>query len=60
MIYLFRTDDLIELELEQTHEEIATLSIKCMIDNVNLNYHLTKQDVFKLIGSLHIIHKEMK
>jgi hypothetical protein len=60
MIYLFRTDNLIELELEQTHEEIATLSITSFGEDLTLNYALCKQDVFKLIGALHTIHKEMK
>ena len=61
MIYKFRdVERESTLELEKKDKEIVEISIKFDYgDDVWRNIFLNKEDVFKLIGALHIIQKEM-
>jgi len=48
------------LELEKLDEDTVEISIKFDYDNdVWRNIFLNKEDVFKLIGALHLIQKEL-
>lgn len=60
MIYKFKDEELEStLELEKTNENTIQISIKFDYDDdVWRNIFLNKEDVFKLIGALHLIQKE--
>lgn len=61
MIYKFKKEN-INLEVEQTNEETVTITLyndEEGDDNV-MDVGLHKSDIFKLIGALHLLHKEMK
>lgn len=61
MIYKFKKEN-INLEVEQTNEETVTITLhndKEGYENV-MEICLHKSDIFKMIGALHLLHKEMK
>jgi hypothetical protein len=61
MIYKFKDEELDStLELEKRDGNIVEISIKFDYDDdVWRNIFLNKEDVFKLIGALHLIQKEL-
>ena len=61
MIYKFKDEELNStLELEKRDGNIVEISIKFdHDDDVWRNIFLNKEDVFKLIGALHLIQKEL-
>ena len=61
MIYKFKDVELEStLELEKINGNIVEISIKFDYDDdVWRNILLNKEDVFKLIGALHLIQKEL-
>lgn len=63
MIYKFRQEeqDCI-LEIEPVLDEVSIDMVELTIITVNGNWSvcLYKDDLYKLIGALHVIHKEMK
>lgn len=67
MIYKFQKD-CVDLEVELIQEkdisvvlqEFTTISIKYFESKDWLSICLSKQDVYHLIGALHLLHKEMK
>lgn len=57
MIYKFRDSD-ISMEIEQCGE--STISIYIHEENEDFRaISLDKKDVYKLIGALHLLHKEL-
>ena len=61
MIYKFKDEELNStLELEKRDGNIVEISVKFDYDDdVWRNIFLNKEDVFKLIGALHLIQKEL-
>ena len=61
MIYKFKDEELDStLELEKRDGNIVEISVKFDYDDdVWRNIFLNKEDVFKLIGALHLIQKEL-
>jgi len=66
MIYKFADyESAIDMEvnhIENTNPEPDSIlfTIKTDEEALELNIHLNKKEVFKLIGALHLLHKEMK
>jgi len=67
MIYKFTEYEsgmIMEIEhMQNDHPEKDTINFLIFedgSDEVGLGVHLNKKDVFKLIGALHLLHKEMK
>jgi len=63
MIYKFKelpTDMEMEVELMKEGVDYVSISIKDIDDSQWQTINLEKDDVYKLIGALHLLHKEMR
>jgi hypothetical protein len=65
MIYKFETKhSVLEIELSKAEDENDndTVMVSVKYDDMNgfVTKSLFKNDVYKLIGALHLLHKEMK
>ena len=67
MIYKFSNDGIdLEIQLVQDKDgekvlrEATNISITQHYDDTCISIDLSKQDVYHLIGALHLLHKEMK
>lgn len=63
MIYKFKKDEQgITLELEHIKDELPFDAVEITISKLDYEFsiQLHKEDVYRLIGALHLIQKEMK
>ena len=66
MIYKFIDDEngnVFEIQLienEQPANDVINFNIECYESDKILSVNLHKKDVFRLIGALHMLHKEME
>jgi hypothetical protein len=61
MIYKFNDEEAQSiLEFEQINEDLIQIRIQEYGDDLPAMFCLNKHSVYKLIGALHLLHKEMK
>ena len=63
MIYKFKelpTDMEMEVELMKEGIDYVSISIKDIDDSEWKTINLEREEVYKLIGALHLLHKEMR
>ena len=61
MIYKFDdSENDVVLEIEQTNEDEVQIRIEEYDADMAVGFYLNKAQVYKLIGALHLLHKEMK
>ena len=63
MIYKFKQEDqnsILEVENITEREPISIVELTIIESNGTKSIFLYKEDVYKLIGALHLLHKEMK
>lgn len=63
MIYKFENEETTQLEVEYLPiENVLQVSMRNEDESPDewISLHLSKEDVYKLIGALHLLHKEMK
>jgi UTP-glucose-1-phosphate uridylyltransferase len=63
MIYKFRKQDqdsILEVENITELENVGIVELTIITHNGTRSISLYKDDVYKLIGALHLLHKEMK
>lgn len=63
MIYKFKQDDqavILEVELINDQAPVDMVQLTIMAEHGSNCVYLYKEDVYKLIGALHLLHKEMK
>lgn len=63
MIYKFRKQDqdsILEVEKITELENVGIVELTILTPNGTRSISLYKDDVYKLIGALHLLHKEMK
>ena len=63
MIYKFKKGEqssILEVEHITEVENIGIVELSILNPNVDTSISLYKDDVYKLIGALHLLHKEMK
>ena len=63
MIYKFKQEDqdsILEVENITESEQISIVELTILTPNGTTSILLYKEDIYKLIGALHLLHKEMK
>lgn len=63
MIYKFENSETIQLEIEYLPvENVLQVSMRNEDESPDewISLHLSRYDVYKLIGALHLLHKEME
>lgn len=62
MIYKFKQDDqdlILEIEHLKEQEGVNMVELTIISQHVSQSIYLYKDDIYKLIGALHLIQKEM-
>jgi hypothetical protein len=62
MIYKFKQDDqdlILEIEHLKEREGVNMVELTIISQRVTQSIYLYKEDIYKLIGALHLIQKEM-